>query len=284
MKIKSLTTAIATVALAVLTAGCAGATAEPSRATIEPPGTAAGQPPPAAKPTVVLVHGAFADSSSWNGVVTELEADGYPVVAAANPLRGLHADAEYLRSVLDSVSGPVVLAGHSYGGSVMSEAADGHPNVKALVYIASFSLEQGESTAQLAAKFPGGRLGPALDTVPFPLPGGGTDNDLYIKQDEFRKVFAADVPQPVADLMATTQRPIAATALEEPATKAAWKTIPSWTMVTTEDLAIPADSMRFMAERAKSHTVEVTASHAVTVSRPEAVAELIDQAALATVV
>ena len=234
------------------------------------------------KPTIVLVHGAFADSSSWNGVVRTLEGKGYPVVAAANPLRGLHADAEYLRSVLDSVSGPVVLAGHSYGGSVMSEAADGHPNVKALVYIASFSLDQGESTGQLAAKFPGGRLGPALDTVPFPLPGGGTGNDLYIKQDEFRAVFAADVPQPVADLMAATQRPIAATALEEPATKAAWKTIPSWTMVTTEDLAIPADSMRYMAERAKTRTVEVTASHAVTVSRPEAVADLIDEAARTT--
>jgi pimeloyl-ACP methyl ester carboxylesterase len=117
------------VAAAVLTAGCSGATAGPPAVTAQPPETA-GQPPPATKPTVVLVHGAFADSSSWNGVVKKLEEDGYPVVAAANPLRGLHVDAEYMRSVLDSVSGPVVVAGHSYGGSVMSEAADGHPNVK----------------------------------------------------------------------------------------------------------------------------------------------------------
>jgi pimeloyl-ACP methyl ester carboxylesterase len=268
MKIRSVLAAMTVgAALAALTA-CGDAAAE--------------QPPQANKPTVVLVHGAFADSSSWNGVVRSLEGDGYRVVAAANPLRGLHADAEYVRSVLDSVSGPVVLAGHSYGGSVMSEAADGHPNVKALVYIASFLLEQGESTAQLAGMFPGAQLGPALDPVPFPLPGGGTGNDLYIRQDEFQRVFAADVAQDVTDLMAATQRPITAAALEEPATKAAWKTIPSWNMVTTEDLAIPAESMRFMGERAKSRTVEITASHAVTVSQPDAVADLIDEAARAT--
>ncbi|SBV24992.1 alpha/beta fold hydrolase [Micromonospora krabiensis] len=236
----------------------------------------------ARKPTVVLVHGAFADSSSWNGVVKDLKRDGYPVVAAANPLRGLHADAAYLRSVLDSITGPIVLAGHSYGGSVMSEAADGDRDVKALVYIASFSPEKGESTSELAAKFPGGELGPALNPVPVPLPGGGTGTDLYIKQDKFRAVFAADVARPVADLMAVGQRPITEAALNEPATRTAWKTIPSWSMITTEDLAIPADSMRFMAERAKSHTVEINASHAVTVSRPGAVADLIDKAARAT--
>ena len=119
-------------------------------------------------PTVVLVHGAFAESASWNGVVAELQRRGYTVIAVANPLRGLQHDADYLRSVLDSLSGPVVIAGHSYGGSVMSEAADGAPGVTALVYVASFNLEVGESTAELAAKFPGGELGPALDSVPFP--------------------------------------------------------------------------------------------------------------------
>ncbi|MBO0679042.1 alpha/beta hydrolase [Mycolicibacterium sp. S2-37] len=251
--------------LAALTAGCGGASAE--------------QPAPAAKPTVVLIHGAFADSSSWNGVIKILEAEGYPVIAAANPLRGLRSDAEYVRSVLDSVTGPVVVAGHSYGGSVMSEAADGQANVKALVYIASFILENGESTGELAAKFPGAQLGPALDTVPFALPGGGTGDDLYIKQDEFRSVFAADVPEDVASLMAATQRPITSAALEEPASKTAWKTIPSWNMITTEDLAIPAESMRFMGERANSHNVEIKASHAVTVSQPDAVANLIGEAA-----
>lgn len=239
----------------------------------------ADQPQPTGTPTVVLVHGAFADSSSWNGVVERLTTAGHPVIAAANPLRGLRADAAYLRSLLDSVAGPIVLAGHSYGGSVMGEAADGHPNVKALVYIASFLLDEGESTAQLAARFPGAELGPALDPVPIRLPDGSTGEDLYIRQAEFHRVFAADVSEELADLMAVTQRPITAGALEEPATRAAWKAIPSWNLVTTQDLAIPAESMRFMGHRAQSHTVEVAASHAVTVSRPDVVADLICTAA-----
>ncbi|MGD9529839.1 MAG: alpha/beta hydrolase, partial [Pseudonocardia sp.] len=183
------------------------------------------------------------------------------------------------RTVLDSVDGPIVIAGHSYGGSVMSEAADGNPKVTALVYIASFLLEEGESTAELAARFPGGELGPALHPVPFATADGGTATDLYIRQDTFQEVFAADVAAEVASLMAVTQRPIVADALEDKATRAAWKTIPSWTMVTLQDLAVPADSMRFMAERATSRTVEIDASHAVTVSQPRAVAELIDEAA-----
>jgi pimeloyl-ACP methyl ester carboxylesterase len=233
-------------------------------------------------PTIVLVHGAFAESASWNGVIADLQRRGYTVIAVANPLRGLRQDAAYLRSVLDSLSGPVVVAGHSYGGSVMSEAAAGAAGVEALVYVASFNLEVGESTGELAAKFPGGELGPALESVPFPLADGHIGMDLYIQQDRFREVFAADVAPAVAELMAATQRPIAASALEDIATKAAWKTIPSWTLVTTQDLAIPADSMRFMAARAGSTTVEIDASHAVTVSQPGAVADLIDSAARAT--
>jgi pimeloyl-ACP methyl ester carboxylesterase len=233
-------------------------------------------------PTIVLVHGAFAESASWNGVIADLQRRGYPVLAVANPLRGLQADAAYLRSVLDSLSGPLVVAGHSYGGSVMSEAADGAPGVAALVYVASFNLEVGESTAELAAKYPGGQLGPALDSVPFPRADGETGVDLYIQQDRFREVFAADVAPEVTALMAAAQRPIAASALEDRATKAAWKTIPSWTLVTTQDLAIPAESMRFMAARAGSTTIEIDASHAVTVSQPGAVADLIDTAARAT--
>lgn len=236
----------------------------------------------AAKPTVVLVHGAFADSSSWNGVIALLKSNGYSVIAAANPLRGLHADAKYLRSVLDGVNGPIVIAGHSYGGTVMSEAADSNPRVKALVYVASFSPEQGESTGELAAKFPGNELGPALNAVPLATADGQDATDLYIQQDKFWEVFAADVPHDVAALMAVTQRPIVADALEEKATRTAWKTIPTWNLVTVQDLAVPAQSQRFMAERAKSHTVEVDASHAVTVSQPGAVARLIDEAARAT--
>ncbi|WP_448811558.1 alpha/beta fold hydrolase [Agromyces bauzanensis] len=240
------------------------------------------QPYPAAnqKPTVVLVHGAFADSSSWNGVIRELERDGYPIVAVANPLRGLQPDAEHLRSVLDSIEGPIVMAGHSYGGSVMSEAAEGDAKVVALVYIASFILEPGESTGELAAKYPGGELGPTLNPVPFSV-GGASGTDLYIQQEKFRWVFAGDVPAEQTDLMAATQRPIAASALEDKATKAAWKTVPSWTMIPTKDLNIPAESMRFMAKRAKAETVEIDASHAVAVSQPRAVAELIRRAASA---
>ncbi|MGE0216190.1 alpha/beta fold hydrolase [Mycolicibacterium sp.] len=267
----ALTAMAASVLLALAATGCGPAAGDPGPA----PEPAAGPD----KPTVVLVHGAFADSSSWNGVITRLQADGYPVIAAANPLRGLQADAGYVRSVVADVPGPVVLAGHSYGGTVISQAADGLPNVKALVYVASFLLEPGESTGELAAKFPGAQLGDALDTVPFPLPDNGTGEDLYIRQAEFQRVFAADVPVDVTALMAATQRPITAAALSEPASAAAWKTIPSWNLVTLQDLAIPAESMRFMGERAGARNVEVDASHAVTVSRPEVVADLIEQAA-----
>lgn len=238
--------------------------------------------PNSGRPTVVLVHGAFADSSSWNGVVEELHKDGFPVIAPANPLRDLHDDARYLRSVIDSIAGPVVLVGHSYGGSVMSEAADGASGVTALVYVASFILDVGESTAELAGKYPGGELGPALNPVPFST-GTSTGTDLYIQQDRFQVVFAADVPASRTALMAATQRPIAASALEDKAEKAAWKAIPSWTLIPTSDLNIPAESMRFMARRANATAVEIDASHAVAVSHPEAVVDLIRQAASQTV-
>jgi pimeloyl-ACP methyl ester carboxylesterase len=233
-------------------------------------------------PTVVLVHGAFADSSSWNDVIAGLRRDGYPVVGVANPLRSLRGDAEFLRDVLDSVDGPIVVAGHSYGGSVMSEAADGHPRVRALVYVASFLLAEGESTGELAGRYPGNELGSALRPVPVRGPDGQTVDDLYIEQEKYQPIFAADVPVDVAHLMAVTQRPIIGDALGDKATKAAWRTIPSWTLVTLQDLAVPAQAQRFMAERASSHAVEVDASHAVTVSRPDVVARLIDQAARAT--
>ncbi|MEV7326149.1 alpha/beta hydrolase [Streptomyces sp. NPDC093970] len=234
---------------------------------------------PDKKPTVVLVHGAFADSSSWNGVVKRLQHDGYRVVAPANPLRGLASDADYLDSYLKSVKGPIVLAGHSYGGAVITQAAAGNPNVKALVYIAAFAPDKGESALELSDKYPGSTLGPTLDAVPFPLPGGGTGTDLYIKADKFHDQFAADVPTPVTDLMAATQRPVASSALEEKATETAWKTIPSWDLITTNDKNIPPAAQRFMAKRAHSHTTEIAASHAVSVSRPGAVTRVIEQAA-----
>ncbi|MFG3028870.1 alpha/beta fold hydrolase [Streptomyces sp. NPDC048253] len=234
-------------------------------------------------PTVVLVHGAFGDASIWNDVIARLQDDGYPVVAPANPLRGLASDSDYLESFLKSVKGPVVLVGHSYGGTVISDAAAGNPEVKALVYIASFIPEKGESFSEVGSRFPGATVASAVDAVPFPLPGGGTGTDLYVQKDKFHDAFAADVPESVTNLMAATQRPLAASALDDKATETAWKTIPSWDLVTTEDKAIAPDEQRFMAARAHSHTIEVKSSHAVLISHPGAVTNLIRQAARTTV-
>ncbi|MBM0274956.1 alpha/beta fold hydrolase [Micromonospora tarensis] len=233
-------------------------------------------------PTIVLVHGAFADSSSWHGVIAHLKRRGYPVMAVANPLRGVQQDAAYVRSVVDTVAGPVVMAAHSYGGAVMTEAADGAANVKALVYVASISPEVGESVVGLIMEHPGSQLGTSIKMVPFPLADGGTAMDQYIQQDKYPAVFAADVAPDVAELMAVTQRPAAESAQTGAVTKVAWKTIPSWTLVTTQDRGIPPELQRFMAQRAGSTTVEIDASHAVAVSQPGPVADLIDTAARAT--
>ncbi|MFF3249405.1 alpha/beta fold hydrolase, partial [Streptomyces sp. NPDC002870] len=235
------------------------------------------------KPTIVLEHGAFADASSWNGVIERLQKSGYRVVAAANPLRGPASDAAYLRTVVDRIEGPVVLVGHSYGGTVISDAAAGHEDkVTALVYIAAFIPEAGETSLGLSNKYPGSTLGNVIEAVPYSLPGGASGNDIYIKTDKFRQQFAADVPAGEAALMAAGQRPIAATALEEKSTKTAWKTIPSWSLIATQDLNIPPAAQRFMSQRAHAHTVEVNASHAVSVSRPDAVTRIIQQAATTT--
>lgn len=230
-------------------------------------------------PTIVLVHGAFADSSSWNGVIERLRGAGYSVLAAANPLRGLDSDAAYVASVLDTVEGPCVLVGHSYGGSVITVAAEAKPNVAALVYIAAFIPDAGESALELTDKFPGSTLGPTTTPSSYPAPGAGLATELYIRQDEFPGQFAADVPAPVAELMAATQRPVALAALQEPAAVAAWRSIPAFALLTTADKNIPVQAQRFMAERASAHAVEIEASHAVAVSRPDAVADLIMLAA-----
>lgn len=246
---------------------------------VAPASAGKGSSSPGHKPTVVLVHGAFADSSSWNGVVKQLRREGYPVVAAANPLRGLGSDAAYLKEILADIDGPVVLAGHSYGGAVISDAAQGAANVKALVYIAAFLPDKGESAVELSGKFPGSTLGEALRPVPTTLPGGTQGTDLYIEQAKFHRQFAADVPKSTTDVMAVTQRPVTSAALEEGASEPAWKTIPSWVLVATEDLNIPAKAQAFMAERAHAHTTEVRASHAVSVSRPHDVSRIIEEAA-----
>ncbi|MEW2512953.1 alpha/beta hydrolase [Streptomyces sp. NPDC046870] len=235
------------------------------------------------KPTIVLEHGAFADGSSWNGVIADLRADGYPVVAAANPLRSPASDAAALRTLLDHVKGPKILVGHSYGGSVISEAATNDPQVKALVYVAAFLPAPGETALGLTNKYPGSTLPDALDPVTYKQADGTTATDLYIRQDKFHHQFAADVPAGQAALMAAEQRPIAQAALEEKATSAAWKTKPSWDIVTTRDLNIPAAVQRFMAKRAHAHTTEVAASHSVAVSHPHLVADVIERAARTTV-
>ena len=174
-----------------------------------------------AKPTVVLVHGAFADASSWNGVAKILEKDGYTVIAAANPLRGVKSDGAAVSALLSSIQSPVVLVGHSYGGNVISDAANDHANVKALVYVSAFAPEAGETVAGLAGKFPGSTLGPTL-APPVALADGG--KDLYIQQSKFHDQFAADVPAAQAALMAATQRPVTEAALNEQAGTPAWNT------------------------------------------------------------
>ncbi|MFJ9721404.1 alpha/beta fold hydrolase [Streptomyces sp. NPDC101209] len=234
------------------------------------------------KPTIVLVHGAFADASSWNGVVDKLLEHDYPVIAVANPLRGLTTDADYVRQIVTSVEGPVVLVGHSYGGSVISNAAKGLPEVKALVFVAAFLPEEGESAVALSGKFPGSTLGDTLRPVPVTLPDGRQVMDLYIEQAQFHKQFAADVPEETTAVMAAAQRPVADAALAEGASAPAWRDIPSWVLVADEDQNIPPQLQSYMAERAGASVLKVSASHAVSVSRPGDVARLINEAAQAT--
>src|SRR5262245_58889809 len=222
-------------------------------------------------PTVVLVHGAFADASSWNGVIPKLQAEGYQVIAVANPLRSLSGDSAYVSGLLKTIPGPVILVGHSYGGSVISNAAVGNDNVKALVFVAAFAPEAGESALALSGKFPGATLGGAL-APPVPLAGGG--NDLSVQQSEFLGPFAADLPPAAAKLAAATQRPATDVALGEPSRESAWKTLPSWFIYGSADNAIPAAAHAFMADRAKARRVQVIkgAPHVGMASHPAEVA------------
>ncbi|MFE5176882.1 alpha/beta fold hydrolase [Streptomyces sp. NPDC056634] len=233
----------------------------------------------ATKPTIVLVHGAFADASSWNGVVERLERRGYTVIAPANPLRGLYSDSTYIASVLDSIKGPIVLAGHSYGGALISTAAAGNPRVKSLVYVSALMPDVGESGMSLGAKFPS-ELGTATKSVPYRA-GSVSGTDLYLKPDRLRPVFAADLPESTTRLMAATQRPAATIAFSETAKVAAWKHIPSWFLVAKQDKTINPDQERFEAKRAGSHMVEINSSHVAMISHPDAVTDLVLQAATA---
>ena len=235
-------------------------------------------PAPAKTTTIVLVHGAFAGSSSWNQVVSGLEADGYKVVAAANPLRTLKTDADYVARIVHNIPGPVVLVGHSYGGEVISVAAYGAKNVKGLVFVAGLAPAAGESAGSLGAKFPTGTLGQALAP---PVPQANGAQDLYIAQDKYWSQFAADVPKAQAMQMAATQRPITEGALNEPAGLPGWKTIPSWFIWGSADKNIPSALHAYMARRAKGReAIELKgASHSVMVSHPREVTALIERAA-----
>lgn len=230
------------------------------------------------KPTIVLVHGAFADSSSWNGVIAILQKDGYRTIAVANPLRSVSYDARLVSDVVASITGAVVLVGHSYGGQVISNATKGHDDVKSLVYVAAFAPDIGEAAADLAGKFPGGSLGEALAPA-VKLTGGGVD--LYIDQAKFRDQFAYDVPAEATALMAAGQRPITSAALTEKSGEPAWKSLPSYFVYGDGDKNIPAQALGFMAERAGSRRTVVIegGSHVVMVSQPKAVADLIAEAA-----
>ncbi|MFF5635835.1 alpha/beta fold hydrolase [Streptomyces sp. NPDC012825] len=260
-----------------LTAGAAAA----STIALAPAATAAERLTPASghipseQPTIVLVHGAFADGSSWSPVIERLQDRGHKVIAPANPLRGLRHDAAHIAAVLATVEGPVVLAGHSYGGAVITEAAANAPGVKALVYIAAFMPDAGEVLGELSARFPGSQLAPALAQVPSPAPDGTPGLDLYIRTEEFHRVFAQDVPRRTARTLAAVQRPLTATAFGDRVTAAAWHDLPSWVLVSTQDRGIPPELQRFQARRAGSRTVEVRSSHLPLHSAPGSVASLI---------
>ncbi|WP_371102053.1 alpha/beta fold hydrolase [Streptomyces sp. PU_AKi4] len=273
---RSLPLAVLVPAAALLAAGPSPASESGGSA-----GTGAGT-----RPTVVLVHGAWADDSGWSEVVRSLQAEGYPVVATANPLRGLTGDSAYLAARLRTIEGPVVLVGHSYGGAVITNAAAGNPNVESLVYIAAFAPDKGETALELAARYPGSRLTDDPDAplptalAAVPLGGGPADVDTYIKPDKFSDVFLSDrLEADRAAALAARQRPAHVATSAEATRAVAWKTIPSWYLVATDDRTIGTDNLRFMAERAGSTTVEVDAPHAVPETDPDEVTDLILRAA-----
>lgn len=227
--------------------------------------------------TIVLVHGAFAESASWNGVVERLQAAGHRPIAAANPLRGVAADAAAITDLVRTIDGPVVLVGHSYGGAVITNVDRDAADIVGLVYVCAFAPEAGESAFELSQRFPGSTLGEAVR--PIPRSDGGVD--LVIADDKFHQQFCADVPDGQAALMAATQRPVAQAALEEGSgAHPLWRSLPSCFFIGTEDRNIPAALQRSLAERARSRrTVEIPGgSHAVAVAQPQAVADLILEA------
>ena len=241
------------------------------------------------EPTIVLVHGAWADASSWDGVIAGLQADGFTAIAAPNPLRGLAGDSAYLADFLSSIQGPIVLVGHSYGGMVITNAATGNPNVKALVYVDAFLPAPGETAFGLTGAQPGSCLGSANAFTAVPYPGAAAgDFDTYLKTGSdvpypgFAQCFANDLPASEAAVLAATQSPIAFSAGSDPSGAPAWQTIPSWDVIGTADHVIPPAEQLFMAQRAGAHITEVNASHLSLISQPGTVTRVILAAARAT--
>jgi pimeloyl-ACP methyl ester carboxylesterase len=227
------------------------------------------------KPTIVLVHGAFADASSWNGVAELLLQQGHTVIAPANPLRGIAFDSAYIASAINQIDGPVLLVGHSYGGAVSTNAATSTPNVVGLVYVAAFAPDEGERLGEVEEGSKGSVLNSALVQLHYPVNGGEPAVEFAIDPEKFHDAFAADLPEEQTAVMAATQRPVAESAFSEVNGPPAWKNLPSWAVVATGDTAAGADITRSMAERAGAEIVEVEGSHVIMISQPQAVTDQI---------
>src|SRR3954469_9950057 len=258
--------------------GEASRTADPNRRQ----GAEMATQPDDTKPTIVLVHGAWADATGFDREIRALQDRGLRAIGFANPLRGLPGDATYLADLLRTLTGPIVLVGHSYGGAVISAAATGNNQVTALIYFNGWMPDEGESIQQLFERFEGSLVGPAIRPVPFTGPNGSEGADLYLDPAAFHEAFAADVDRATADVMAAAQRPWTAAGFAAPSGPPAWKTLPCWYLLGTEDKAIPPALQRFMAERANATIEEVPASHVSFVSQPEVATQLILQAVEAT--
>jgi pimeloyl-ACP methyl ester carboxylesterase len=233
----------------------------------------------AAEPTVVLVHGAFADAAGWSGVVALLQARGHTVVAPPNPLRGVLVDSAYIAAVLGQIDGPVLLVGHSYGGAVNTNAATTSANVRGLVYVAAFAPDEGELLIDIEKGSKDSVLDTALVPRQYPTgPDGQTATEFGINPELFHDVFAGDLPPEQTAVMAATQRPAAEAAFTDPSGPPAWKKLPSWAVVATGDRAAGSDVVRSMAERAGAEIVELEGSHVIMISRPEPVADVISRA------